>query len=104
MKSICPFCQKPLKLEATAQFIDRVDAKIVDLYAEELERMKKRASIQGGLFGGMMNMAAGMAKGMQGTMLKSMEGMIKYPPLAMIVQCMSCGAALSVSLPSQNSD
>ncbi len=87
----------------TAQFVDRVDESILTLYAEEFERMQKRASAQGGMFGGMMKMGVGMMKGMQGTMAQMMKGMIEYPPMITILKCMSCDAALSVKFPSSGS-
>ena len=100
MNTICPYCNNELRIEMTAQFADKVDPDIVSMYSEELERMQKRASVQGGMFGGMMKMAAGMAKGMQNTMVRMMQGMVEYPPMITILKCMECGAALSLSLPS----
>lgn len=85
-------------MEMTAQFVERVDPTVLNLYSEELERMQKRAASQGG----MMKMAAGMAKGMQGTMVRMMQGMVEYPPMVIILKCMNCDAALSVALPSKD--
>ncbi|MBN2228934.1 MAG: hypothetical protein JW779_05010 [Candidatus Thorarchaeota archaeon] len=103
MTTICPYCREDLRLELTAQFVERVDTAITDLYPEELERLQKRAAIQGGMYGGMMKMAAGMAKGMQSTMIHMMQGIVEYPPIVTILKCMNCGAALSVDMPTSGS-
>ena len=86
----------------TAQFVEKVDPSIVSIYSEEIERMQKRPAAQGGMYGGMMKMAAGMAKSMQNTWIHGMQGMVEYPPMITILKCMNCGAALSVALPSPN--
>ncbi len=85
-------------MEMTAQFVERVDPSVLNLYSEELNRMQKRAATQGG----MMKMAAGMAKGMQGTMVRMMQGMVEFPPMITILKCINCDAALSISLPSND--
>jgi len=82
----------------TAQFVERVDPSVLNMYSEELDRMQRRAAVQSK----MMRMAAGMAKGMQPTMMRMMQGMVEYPPMVTILKCMSCDAALSVSLPSND--
>ncbi len=102
MTAICPHCKEDLRVEMTAQFVDRVDPSIVDMYVEELDRMQKRTAAQGGMMGGMMKMAAGMAKSMQGTLVRMMQGMVEHPPMVTILKCMNCGAALALSLPTSN--
>ncbi|MFW9921238.1 MAG: hypothetical protein ACFFED_16670 [Candidatus Thorarchaeota archaeon] len=97
-KAICPYCKDELRVEMTAQFVERVDPSVLNMYSEELDRMQKRAASQGG----MMKMAAGMAKGMQGTMVRMMQGMVEFPPMITILKCMNCDAALSVALPSKD--
>ena len=100
MATLCPYCKDDLRIEMTAQFVDRVDSSVVDMYSEELERVQKRASAYGGMQGRMMKKAAGMAKGMQS---KMMQMRVEYPPMITILKCMSCDAALSVKLPSSSS-
>ena len=105
MVALCPYCKDELRVEMTAQFIDRVDESVMSLYTEEFERMQKRAAALGGMQGRMMRMAAGMAKGMQGQAAHMMRGMIEYPPLVTILKCMSCDAVLSIKMQSSgNSD
>ncbi len=97
MKAICPYCKEELRIEMTAQFVDRVDSSIVDTYAEELDRLQQRAASQGDR---MMRVAAGTAKRMQDTTLHRMQGIAEYPPMIQILKCMNCDAALSVKFPS----
>ena len=97
-KAICPYCKEELRIEMTAQFVDRVNPSVMEMYSEELNRMQNRASGQGR----MMKMAAGMAKGMQSTMMRAMQGMVEFPPMVTILKCMSCDAALAISLPSND--
>ncbi len=103
MYTKCPYCNERLRIEMTAQFVERVDPDIVKIYSDELERTQKRADAQGGMFGGMMRMAAGMAKSMHGMMLRTMQALIELPPMVMVLRCMECGAALSVEIQSANS-
>jgi hypothetical protein len=103
MNTICPYCKAPLQIEVTAQFASQVDPSIVEVYRSNIERMKQIAKTQGGLFGGLMGMGAGVSQSMQGLTTRVFEAMEKYPPMITILRCMSCGAALSVHLPESSS-
>ena len=104
MNSKCPYCKENLRIEMTAQFIEKVDPNIGEIITQHRQRMTSAAKDQGGLLGGMMKMAAGMAQGMQGMTDRSVQIMIKSPPMVNILRCMNCGAALSVSLPEKSSN
>lgn len=100
MATLCPYCKDDLRVEMTAQFVDRVDESILAIYSEELERAQNRASAYGGMQGRMMKKAVGMSRDLQS---KMMQMTVEYPPMITILKCMSCDAALSVKLPSSGS-
>ena len=100
VNAVCPYCREDLRVELTAQFVERVDPAIVNMYSEELERMQKRYSVKGGMFKHTMRMTVGMTKGLQET---ATRGMLEYPPIVTVLKCMNCGVALSVNLPSSGS-
>jgi len=99
MNSKCPYCKEDLKIEMTAQFIEKIDPNILEMYIQRRERIRNAAKEQGGIFRGLLNVAAGMQQGMQGLMERTLRIQMKYPPLVSILRCMNCGASLSVKLP-----
>ena len=103
MNSKCPYCKEDLRIEMTAQFIEKIDPNMLEMYIQRRERIRKAAKDHGGLLGGMMNMAVGMSQGMQGLMERTLRIQMEYPPLVSILRCMNCGASLSVKLPYETS-
>ena len=103
MNSKCPYCKEDLRIEMTGQFVEKVDPNMLEMYLQQRERMRNVADEHGGLIGGMMNMAAGMAQGMQGLMERTLRIQMKYPPFVSILRCVNCGATLSVKLPQDSS-
>lgn len=96
MVTYCPHCKEELRLALTGRFIDRVNPALADMYLEELERMKRRAAVQGGFFGGMASLGIDMAKGMSGMMVKMYQGMVEHPPMVTVIKCVNCNVALDV--------
>jgi hypothetical protein len=87
--SLCPYCEKELKFRLSAQFIDEVDPKFIEVYQEGLKRYQ--LMIEKTLSGYKIDTRTWFSPVYS-------PFLAEFPPMVELITCVNCNTATHVNL------